>query len=199
MASTNPKAQSYFTRLFNKAGDVTPRRENVVNPVVEVETIEPISRVEAAEPTNDAHVVGPSKKSKKRDRSSKRSHSSSQRHRHAEGGSIEPLPETIFGYSTEYVKFVQTSFSESSYNMLKATDVASLADSIIELSSRTLLIGKIMKAKNGNCVSLAEFEKLKSELAETNEKMSSLTLQLEKMNIQKNQRDRKRKSCKAHL
>jgi len=33
----------------------------------------------------------------------------------------------------KYAKFVQTSFSESSYNMLKATDAASLADSIIEL------------------------------------------------------------------
>lgn len=127
----------------------------MVNPVVEVETIEPVPHVEAVEPTNDAHVAGPSKKSNKRDKSSKRSHSSSRRHRHAEGGSTEPLPETIFGASTKYAKFVQTSFSESSYNMLKATDDASLADSIIELSSRTLLIGKMMKAKNGNCVSLA--------------------------------------------
>jgi len=30
----------------------------VVNPVVEVETIEPVSCVEAAEPTNDVHVAG---------------------------------------------------------------------------------------------------------------------------------------------
>jgi len=73
--------------------------------------------------------------------------------------------------------------------MLKATDVASLADSIIELSSKTLLIGKMLKAKNGNCVSLAEFEKLKNELAESNERMTSSTLQLEEMNVQKNQQE----------
>jgi len=199
MVSTNPKARSYFIRLLNKAGDVTPRRENVVNPVVEVETVEPVSRVEAAKPTKYAHLASPSKKSKKRDRSSKRSHSSSRRHHHAEGGSNEPLPEAIFGASTKYANFVQTSFSESSYNMLKATDAASLVDSIIELSSRTLLIGKMMKAKNGNCVSLAEFEKLKSELAETNEKMSSLTLQLEEMNMQKNQQEIEKGNLVKHI
>jgi len=101
MTTTNPKAQSYFTKLLSKAGDVTPRRENVVNPVVEVETIEPLSRVEATEPVKDDHVVGPSKKSKKCDRSSKRAHSSSRRHRHVEGGSSEPLPESIFGAFNE--------------------------------------------------------------------------------------------------
>ena len=189
MANTNPKARSYFTKLLNKVGDVTPRHENVVNPVVEMEIVERVSRVEVVESTNDAHVVGPSKKSKKRDRSSKRSHSSSRRHCHVEGGSTEPLSETIFGASTKYAKFVQTSFSESSDNMLKATDAASLADSIIELSSRSILIGKMMKAKNGNCVSLAEFEKLKNDLAENKEKIISLSLQLEEMNMQKNQQE----------
>jgi len=97
MAATNPKARSYFTKLLSKAGDVTPRRENVINPVVEVETVELVSRVETTEPVKDDHVVGPSKKSKKRDRSGKRSHFSSRCHRHAKGGSSEPLPESIFG------------------------------------------------------------------------------------------------------
>ena len=46
-----------------------------------------------------------------------------------------------------------------------------------------------MKAKNGSCVSLAKFEKLKSELAESNERMASLTLQLEDMKVQKNQQE----------
>jgi len=186
MAATNLKCRSYFTKLLNKAGDVTPRRKNVINPVVEVETVEPLSRIEATEPAKDDHVAGPSKKSKKHARSSKKSHSSSRRHRHAEGCSSEPLPESIFGVSTKYAKFVQTSFTESSYNMLKAANAASLAISIIELSSRTLLIGKMVKAKNGSCVSLAEFEKLKSELADSTKKMASLTLQLEDMNVQKN-------------
>jgi len=43
--------------------------------------------------------------------------------------------------------------------MLKNMDAASLADSVIELSSTNLLIGKMMKEKNGNYVSLSEFEK----------------------------------------
>ena len=83
--------------------------------------------------------------------------------------------------------------------MLKGIDAASLADSIIEISSRTLLIGKMMKAKNGNCVSLAEFEKLKSELAETNEKISSLNLQLEEMNMQKNQHEIEKENLVKHI
>jgi len=187
MTATNPKGRSYFTKLLNKAGDVTPRRKNVVNPVVEVGIVEPLSRIEAVEPAKDDHDAGPSKKSKKHARSSKKSHSSSRHHRHCEGGSTEPLPESIFGASTKYAKFVQTSFTESSYNMLKAEDAASLADSIIELSSRTLLIGKMVKAKNGSCVSLAEFEKLKSELAESKEKNVTLSSQLEEMSLQKKQ------------
>ncbi|XP_068500122.1 uncharacterized protein [Phaseolus vulgaris] len=189
MASTNPKARSYFSKLLNKVGDVTPRRENVVNPVVEVETVEPVANVDVVEPTSNVDVAGPSKKSKKRDRSSKRSHSSSRRHRHSENVSSEPLPETIFSATTKYAKFVQTSFSESSYNMLKNMDAASLADSVIELSSRNLLIGKMMKEKNGNCVSLSEFEKLKNDLAEYKERMNSLSLELEKMKKQKKEQE----------
>jgi len=50
----------------------------------------------------------------------------------------------------------------------------------------------MMKAKNGNCVSLAEFEKLKNELAESNERMTYLSLQLEEMNVQKNQQEREK-------
>jgi len=59
MASTNPKGRSYFTKLLNRTGDVTPRRKNVVNPVVEVEIVEPFSRIEATEPAKDDHVAGP--------------------------------------------------------------------------------------------------------------------------------------------
>ncbi|XP_068501109.1 uncharacterized protein [Phaseolus vulgaris] len=47
----------------------------------------------------------------------------------------------------------------------------------------------MMKAKNGNCVSLSEFEKLKNDLVEYKEKMSSLSLQLEEMKKQKNEQE----------
>ena len=199
MAATNPKGRSYFTKLLNRAGDVTPRRKNVVNPVVEVGTVEPLSRIEVAEPAKDDHDVGPSRKSKKRARSSKKSHSSSRRHRHCEGGSTESLPESIFGAATKYAKFVQTSFTESSYDMLKAESAASLADSIIELSSRTLLIGKMVKAKNGSCVSLAEFEKLKSELAESKDKNAALSSQLQELSLQKKQQEVETESLEKQI
>ena len=101
MASTNPKARSYFSKLLNKVGDVTPRRENVVNPVVETEEAERVAPVEMVEVAHHVDVAGPSKKSKKRDRSSKRSHSSSRRHRRVENVSSEPLSETIFCASTK--------------------------------------------------------------------------------------------------
>jgi len=73
--------------------------------------------------------------------------------------------------------------------MLKTMDAASLADSVIELSSRNLLIGKMMKEKNGNCVALSEFDKLKNDLAEYKEKMSSLSSQLEEMKKQKKEQE----------
>ena len=189
MGSTNPKARSYFSKLLNKVGDVTPRRENVVNPVVEMEEAGRIAPIEVVEVAHNVEVVGPSKKSKKRDRSNKRSHSSSRRHRRVENVSSKPLPETIFCASTKYVKFIQTSFDESSYNMLKSMDAASLADSVIELSSRSLLLGKMLKEKNVNSVALSEFEKLKTDLAEYKEKASSLFEQLEEMKKQKGEQE----------
>ena len=72
MAAIDPKGRSYFTKLLNRTSDVTPRRKNVVNPVLEVETAEPFSRTEAPETGKDDHVAGPLKKSKKRGRSSKK-------------------------------------------------------------------------------------------------------------------------------
>ena len=57
MASINPKARSYFSKLLNKVGDVTPRRENVVNPVVE-EVVEPVVNVEVVEPTSNVDAAG---------------------------------------------------------------------------------------------------------------------------------------------
>ena len=65
IASTNPKARSYFSKLLNKVGDVTPRCENVVNPIVEMEGAERVAPVEVVEVTHNVDVVGPSKKSKK--------------------------------------------------------------------------------------------------------------------------------------
>jgi len=77
--------------------------------------------------------------------------------------------------------------------MLKATDAATLADSIIELSSRTLLIGKMMKTKSANSISFAEVEKMKNELAKAHEKIKSLTLQVKEIDAL-NTQNRKRES-----
>jgi len=91
MVATNPRARSYFSKLLNKAGDVTPYPEPIADHAEGVEMVEPISQVEAIELVNDDHIVGPLKKNKKIARSGKRSHSSSQRHRHAEGVSTQLL------------------------------------------------------------------------------------------------------------
>jgi len=45
--------------------------------------------------------------------------------------------------------------------MLKTSDIPSLADSVVELASHTLLIGKIIKEESISGISSAEFEKLK--------------------------------------
>jgi len=199
MAASNPKARSYYSKLLSKAGDTTPRHEPVVDHALEVEVVEPISRVEAIEPLNDDHTAGPSKKNKKRDRGCKRSNSSSRRHRHAEGGSSQSLPKSIFPATTKFSKFIQTSVNESSYNMLKAADVASLVDSIIEISSQTLLIGKMMKTKSENSISFAEFEKMKDELVEAHEKIKSLTLQVKEIDALNTQRESERRILKTRL
>ena len=119
-----------------------------VNHEVEVEVVEPISWVEAViEPDNNENVVGPSKKNRKRDRSTRRSHSSSKCHRHAIGSSSQPLPDSIFAAITQFLEFIQTNLDGTSYNMLKTSDIPSLVDSIVELTSCALLIGKMIKKR----------------------------------------------------
>ena len=107
MTTTNPKGYSYFSKIVSKARGLTLRPEREINHEVEVEVVESISWVEAlAEPDNIENVnVGPSKSSKKRDRSVRRSHSSSRCHRHAIGCSSRPLPNTIFVASTRFSDF----------------------------------------------------------------------------------------------
>jgi len=62
--------------------------------------------------------------------------------------------------------------------MLKAFDAPSLADSVIELSSRTLLIGKMMKEKSTSGISSTDFERMKTKIDESNGKLKSLTAQI---------------------
>ena len=143
-----------------------------------MEIVEPISRVEAIELRNDEHVDGSSKKNKKRDWSTKRSHSSSRRHRHIQGSYSQSLLDSIFDATTRFSEFIQTNLDESSYNMLKAFDAPSLADSVIELSSRTLLIGKMMKEKSTSGISSTDFERMKTKIDESNGKLKSLTAQI---------------------
>ena len=42
MAATNPRARTYFSKLLNKAGDVNPRPESIVDHAEGVEMVEPI-------------------------------------------------------------------------------------------------------------------------------------------------------------
>jgi len=83
--------------------------------------------------------------------------------------------------------------------MLKASDVATLTESIIELSSRTLLIGKMMKEKSEISISSAEFDKMKTKLVEAYEKIKSLTLQVEEMNVLNAQRESEKENLKSKI
>jgi len=166
----------------SKVGGLTPRPENEANHEVEVEVIEPISRVEdVVESDNNEYVVKPSKKNRKRDRSTRRSHSSFKRHRHTIGSSSQPLPDSIFAATTRFSEYMQTNLVGTSYIMLKTYDIPSLVDSIVELTNRALLIGKMIKEESTSDISSPEFEKLKTELAESNGKLNSLTAQVKEL------------------
>jgi len=83
--------------------------------------------------------------------------------------------------------------------MLKATDAASLADSIIELSSQALLIEKMMKTKSENNISFAEFEKMKNELAKAHEKIKSLTLEMKEIDALNTQRENEKENLENKI
>jgi len=102
MAATNPKGQAYFQRLLNKPGSSAPQ------PRKEAKVVESISRVEAILDNTNVVVVEPPKKSRKRDKGSRRSHFSLRRHRHGVGNSSQPLIESLFGASTRFSNFVHT-------------------------------------------------------------------------------------------
>jgi len=82
MAFTHPKGRAYFQKLLDKPIGSTPQ------PRREAKNVEPISWVDYV--LEDAHVE-PQKKSKKKDRVSRRSHSSPRCHRHGAGSSSLPL------------------------------------------------------------------------------------------------------------
>jgi len=116
MAVTNPKGRAYFQKLFSKPDGLTPQTIREIQARKETqdgredEVVEPISRVKASLDTGDADnaIVEPPKKNRKRDRSSRWSHSSPHHHRHGADNFSQPLSETIFGASRRFSEFVHT-------------------------------------------------------------------------------------------
>jgi len=135
MTAANLRGRAYFSKLLSRTGGSTLQPEREAQPEREVELIEPISRVEVVIEIDDAAnvVVEPSKKSRKRDRSSRRSHSSPRRHRHVSRSSSQPLPETIFDTSTRFLEFVHTNIDGPSQHMFWATNLSSLTNSGLSL------------------------------------------------------------------
>lgn len=74
-------SKACFQKLHNKPGSSTPQSRR------EAEVVEPISRVEAIPDNTKTIIVEAPKKSRKRDKSSRRSHSLPRRHRHGVGSS----------------------------------------------------------------------------------------------------------------
>ena len=134
--------------------------------------MEPISQFEAILDTDDV-VVEPLKKSRKRDKSSRWSHSSPRRHHHGARSSSQPLPESIFGASRRFSEFVHTNLDGPSRRVLRSANVSSLTDSAIELATRSLLIAKRLREETINGVSTTEFENVKKELVESSKSLES--------------------------
>jgi len=166
MAATNPKGHAYFSKLFNQFGGSTPRPEREIQQV-EVEIVEPTSRIEVEDAVNVE--AGPSKKTRKRDKGNRRSHSS-KKHYHGLGSSSQSLLETIFASSTRFSDFVHSNLDSSSRDMFKSIHVPSLTNSMFELTSRAFFINKAIREETKNNISSSELEKLKGEAAESNEK-----------------------------
>ena len=179
MTAMKSKDRAYFSKLFNQDGGSTPRPEKEI-PQTENEVVEPASRLEV-EIAADAEI-GPSKKSRKRDKSNRRSHSS-KKHRHGSGSSSQSLFETIFTSSTHFSDFVDSNLDSFARDMFKAVSVPSLTDSMFELTSRAFLISKAIREETKNHISSVEFEKLKREVAESNEKIRLLNSQIDELSL----------------
>ncbi len=193
MAATKPKDRAYFSKLFNQAGGSTPRFENEA-PGTENEVVEPTPRLEV-EIAADAGI-GPSKKSRKRDKNNRRSHSS-KKHRHGSGSSSQSLFETMFTSSTRFSDFVDCNLDSSARDMFKVVSVPSLADSMFELTSRAFLISEAIKEKTKSHVTSAEFEKLKREAAESNEKIALLNSQIDELSAVNNRQETEKEKLKS--
>ena len=193
MAAMKPKDRAYFSKLFNQAGSSTPRLENEA-PGTENEVVEPIPHLEG-EVAADAGI-GPSKKSRKRDKSNRRSHSS-KKHRHGSGSSSQSLFERIFTSSTRFSDFVDCNLDSSARDMFKVVSVPSLTDSMFELTSRAFLISEAIKEKTKSHVTSAEFEKLKREAAESNEKIALLNSQIDELSAVNNRQETEKEKLKS--
>ncbi|XP_068474735.1 COP1-interactive protein 1-like [Phaseolus vulgaris] len=174
---------------------VHPKRN--LNFAKSFDNVQPSSRVEATENVVEAEA-GPSKKARKREKSAKKSHSS-KRHRHGSRSSSQYLFETVFTSSTRFSDFVHTSHDASSRDMFSSATIPSLTNSVIELASRTLLIGKAIREKTKDVVSSFELEKLKKEATESNEKIGSLTSQVEDLSKAKDCYEVEKESLKDEV
>jgi len=83
--------------------------------------------------------------------------------------------------------------------MFSSATIPSLTNLVIELDSRTLLIGKAIREKTKDVVSSFELEELKREATESNEKIGSLTSQVEDLSKAKDCYEVEKESLKDEV
>jgi len=125
MAFVHPKGKAYFQKLMNRLSGSTPE------PRAKVEVVTPITRVNPIPATTH---LEPQKKSRKRDKSGRHSHSSPRRHRHGADDSSQPLSESLFGPSMRLLESVSFNLSGPKTQVFHSTTIPSLAHATIELS-----------------------------------------------------------------
>jgi len=63
-------------------------------------------------------IIGPSKKNRKRDQSTRRLHSSSRQHRHVFVSYSQSPPDSIFASTAQFSNFIQSNLDGTSYNII---------------------------------------------------------------------------------
>jgi len=116
----------------------------------------------------------PPKKTRKRDKSGRRSHSSPRCHRHGADSSSQPLSKSLFGRSMRFSESVSFNLCGSERQVFRSATIPSIVDATIKFCTRSLLICTRLKEEIGNSISSTDHGNLKRELVESGKTFQSV-------------------------